>query len=184
MRTAQLLHRLFLAVRPVPPIDVQIANLAEDEAGGATRIRTDHLHTTMAITEDFPREPVRLGEALIAVGDRISAAPFDMTVDRLSGSGRSVALRPSRRIEGLHALHLQIVDGMRRAGLAVRQGWKFSPHITLFYRDGAPFSRTLPGFRWHVDELVLIHSLVGRTEHRVLGRWALGGGEDPQLPLF
>ena len=184
MDTKPLVHRLFLAIRPVPPIDVQIANLAEDEARGMTRIRTDHLHTTMAITDDFRSEPVRLGEALIAVGDRISAAPFDMTVDRLAGSRRSVALRPSRRIEGLHALHAQIVDGMRRAGLALRQGWKFSPHITLFYRDGAPFTRTLPGFRWRVEELVLIHSLVGRTEHRLLGRWALDGSGDRQLALL
>jgi RNA 2',3'-cyclic 3'-phosphodiesterase len=42
----------------------------------------------------------------------------------------------------------------------------------------------LPGFRWHVDELVLIHSLVGHTEHRVLGRWALGRNNDAQLPLL
>ena len=184
MRPTPLAHRLFLAIRPRAPVDVQIGNFADAEAHGAQRVRTDHLHATMAITDDFATAPIRLGEALIAVGAQVGAAPFDMALDRLAGSRRSVALRPSRRIEGLQALHVQIAQGMRRAGLALRAGWRFSPHVTLFYRYGAPFTRPISGFRWQVDELVLIHSLVGQAEHRVLGRWALDGHGDRQLALL
>jgi len=179
-----LRHRLFWAIRPIAPIDVQIGNFIEQLAPGAPRVRNDRLHVTMGITEDFREEPIDLAATMIEISDDIAARPFEMMVDRLAGSGGSVALRPSRRVAGLYALHDQIIDVARRARLALRRQWHFSPHITLFYRDGVPFTRNITGFRWRVDELVLIHSLVGRTEHRVLGRWALGGADHRQLSLL
>ncbi len=184
MSSAPLAHRLFFAVRPPSPLDVQIGNFAETEAGGGPRIRSEYLHTTLAISGDFATEPTHAMAGFMEAGHHIAAAPFDMTVDRLAGSRRSVALRPSRRSDELFALQRQIADVLRRIGLALRDGWGFSPHITLFYRDGVPFNRTVTGFCWRVEELVLIHSLVGRTEHHVLGRWPLRGRDDPQLSLF
>jgi 2'-5' RNA ligase len=184
MSVTPLAHRLFFAVRPPSPLNVQMSNFAGVEADGGPRIRYDHLHTTLAITGDYAAEPKHAIETLLEAGDNVEAAPFVMKVDKLAASRRSVALRPSRRIDELYVLQKQIIQAVRRLGLVLREGWSFNPHITLFYRDGAPFNRSLPGFHWRVDELVLVHSLVGLTEHHVLGRWPLRGRDDPQLSLF
>lgn len=179
-----LRHRLFWAIRPTAPVDTQIGNFVEQLAPGMPRVRNDRLHVTMGITEDYPEEPTDLAATMREISDDIAARPFEMMVDRLAGSSGSVALRPSRRVTGLHALHDQIMAVTRRARLALRRQWHFNPHVTLFYRDGAPFTRDITAFRWRVDELVLIHSLVGLTEHRVLGCWPLRGHDDPQFSLF
>jgi 2'-5' RNA ligase len=179
-----LVHRLFWAIIPVTPFDVQIGNFIEKFAPGARRVRNDRLHVTMGITEDFPDEPTELARTMLDISDDIAAQPFDILVDRLTANEGSVALRPSRRIGGLYALQDQIMDVTRRAGVTLRRQWHFNPHVTLLYRHGVPFSRDIEGFRWRVDELVLIHSLIGLTEHRVLGRWQLRGRDDPQLSLF
>ncbi|MDB5708450.1 MAG: 2,5 ligase [Sphingomonas bacterium] len=182
MERTILCHRLFWALVLRKPIDAQIINFTEEVAPGFPHMRKDRLHVTMGLIPDFPEDPVAPAAKVRGISDEITADPFEMIVDRLSGNGGTLALRPSRRIEGLFALRGQIVDVARRAGVALRQS--FNPHITLAYRDGVPFTRTIEGFGWWVDELVLIHSLVGLTEHRILGRWPLRGRDDPQLSLF
>jgi 2'-5' RNA ligase len=45
--------------------------------------------------------------------------------------------------------------------------------VTLGYREGRPFSERVDAIGWRCTEFVLIHSVVGRTEHHVLRRWPL-----------
>jgi len=45
-------------------------------------------------------------------------------------------------------------------------------HSTVTRTDCQP----VEPFEWTVREFVLIHSLLGRTEYRVLGRWPLAAG--------
>jgi 2'-5' RNA ligase len=63
----------------------------------------------------------------------------------------------------------------------MRADWSFSPHVTLVYRDGEPVTRLVEGFAWSAREFVLIESLVGLTQHHLLGRWTLSA---PQPSLF
>ena len=61
------------------------------------------------------------------------------------------------------------------AGIGKYVRSSFKPHVTLLYDDGhVPPQTSLP-IGWTVDELVLIHSLVGQSRHIVLGRWPLQG---------
>jgi 2'-5' RNA ligase len=55
-----------------------------------------------------------------------------------------------------------------------RRGARFSPHLTLVYRNRANFTIAMEAASWTVTEFLLIESLVGWTEHKVRGRWALG----------
>lgn len=52
----------------------------------------------------------------------------------------------------------------------------FTPHVILL-RDNyrVPEQRIEP-IEWTVREVVLVHSLLGRTTHRHLARWSLGDG--------
>lgn len=110
-------------------------------------------------------------------GEAVAAAPFDLTLDRLSGGQRTVALRPAHSAPPLRALHAAIARAMSEQGVAMRPGWQFNPHLTLVYRDGENVARPTDAFGWPVREFVLIESLVGLTRHDVLGRWPLQAPE-------
>ena len=146
--------------------------------------RAEHLHLTLNILDDFPGFPEQVAERLIEVGAAVAADPFGVTLDEAAGSTRSIALRPRRRNVALHALSQRIGAALSDAGIAQRESYRFSPHLTLSYRSGQPFSRTIEPIGWRVDEFVLVHSLVGRTRHEVLGRWSLRGIDPDQYRLL
>lgn len=169
------LYRLFFALQPPPIVARQIDHFAHELAPDARRILIDHQHVTMGISADWPDYPYEQIKALRRAASGIDADPFDLWLDRFNQGGRSAALRPSRSIDGLKALQQQVAMTMKRAGVMSRPDWSFSPHQTLFYRDGRPDQRAIAGFGWRVDELVLICSHVGRTRHQAVGRWPLTG---------
>jgi 2'-5' RNA ligase len=183
MATRSIRHRAFFAFRPGSRVSAQISNMVEEIAPGLPRVANEYFHSTLGITNDYKTLPTQIVDDLRSIGDEISADPFDVTVDRLSGSQGSVALRPSRSNPAWRNLQAPIEKAMLRAG-ALRDGWRFSQHITLYYRSGTPFSQIIGGYDWPVEELLLIHSRIGAGEHRVLGRWPLRGRDDPQLNLF
>jgi len=134
-------HRLFFAL--VPPIVLarQVANAAAwfDDAG--TPVAADRLHVTMFILADRHRVPPSLIAALCGVGSAIAAAPIRVVLDRAGGGENSIALRPSRRIAALDALHREIGRLCAAAGIEPSANYAFNPHMTLGYRDGRPFTR-------------------------------------------
>ena len=50
----------------------------------------------------------------------------------------------------------------------------FEPHVTLAYIDKYLRSEPVEAVGWMVEDLVLIHSLMGKTQYIELGRWKLG----------
>lgn len=178
----QPLYRLFFAVKPPPVVTRQIDHFAEGIDPTPQRIRPEHQHVTLGITADWENYPYERIKALRRAAAGIMAEPFDLMLDRLNMGGRSAALRPSHAVAGLKALQGEVADAMRRANVMPRPDWSFSPHQTLFYRDGPPDQRPIDGFGWRVDEVVLICSHVGRTRHELIGSWALKG--NGQYSLF
>lgn len=176
------LYRLFFALKPPPVVARQIDHFAETLAPGQPRILIDHQHVTLGITSDRIDYPYEQVKALRRAALSIAAEPFDLILDHLSYGARSVALRPAKAIAGLKRLQDQVVTAMRRAEVGERPGWSFSPHQTLFYRDGRPDQQRIDGFGWRAEELVLVCSHVGRTRHETLGSWRLEG--DGQYRLF
>ncbi len=170
------LHRFLFALMPPPEVARRLYALSPDFRD---KVRPERLHMTLAITDDFPVVPDGLPSALQQAGGFVFTQPFDLTLDRRKGSKRSIALRPGRAIEGLSELHRQLAAGMRRAGIAMRDEWAFSPHVTLAYRPGEPFVTPTRPVSWRATQFVLIESLVGLTVHRELGRWPL----DAPAPL-
>ena len=174
-------YRLFFALKPSPIIARQTDHFAETLGGGERRIRPEHQHVTLAVTADYVEYPYAVIKALLRAGTTVEAEPFDMRLDRLSFSNRSAALRPSRSLPLLNQLQKSIIDAMRGAGVALRPGWTFSPHQTLFYRDGPPAQQSIDGFLWSLDQFVLVCSHVGRTRHDILGTWTLNGDGQYEL---
>lgn len=181
MRT-DTLYRLFFALKPSDIVARQTDHLADTLGGGERRIRLEHQHVTLAVTTDYVEYPYAVIKALLRAGTAIVAEPFDMRLDKLSFSNRSAALRPSRSVPLLNQLQRSIVKAMWGVGIALRPGWSFSPHQTLFYRNGPPSHRSIDGFSWSLDRFVLVCSHVGRTRHDILGTWTLEG--NGQYVLF
>ncbi len=178
---APMAHRYFFALLPDEVTARRIHAFAEGQFGAKGLVRTDRLHVTLAITADFDASYPVLVDALRRAGDVVSAPPFDVAFGQLSGGRRTVALRPIRNVPPLRVLQAAIVRAMAAQGVPMRADWTFNPHVTLVYRDGEPITRLVEGFAWSAREFVLIESLVGLTQHSVLGRWTLS---TPQPSLF
>lgn len=167
--------RLFFALIPPEREARRIMAFAEQILGdGWQMMAASRLHVTMAIGEDYGREPPDLADRLRTVGDRVAVAPMDLRLDRLTISHRSASLRLSKTCPPLTALHRAIMAAWPIRSIALKAGWRFSPHVTLAYREGnAPVSRPVEPFGWRADRLALIRSHVGRTWHEPLGAWPL-----------
>jgi 2'-5' RNA ligase len=94
-------------------------------------------------------------------------------MDRMTGSARSVVLRPSERIGALFDLQARLAATIARVDRLRGQPYRFSPHLTLVYRKGEAFDWEVEPISWQADELLLVHSKVGLTQHIVCGRWPL-----------
>lgn len=165
-------NRLFYALRP-SPLARNLIGVQRDRLGLAeTIVENDRLHITLGITEDFARQPYAEAKALIEIGAAISAGPVPVRLDRVSGSNETIALRPSRQITTLTELGHKLQHALARARL-LRKAWDFHPHVTLLYRKGRPFTRTIEPIGWDATDFVLIHSILGEHRHIELGRWPL-----------
>lgn len=180
----QLAHRYFFALLPDEVTGRRIHAFAERELGGKGLMRPERLHVTLALTADFDAPYPALAAALRRAGDAVAAAPVPLVLDRLSAGQRTAALRPAHDIPALRALQAEIARAMAREGVPMRRDWRFSPHVTLAYRDGEPVQRRSEDFGWTARDFVLIESLVGLTRHCLLARWPLEPARDPQGRLF
>lgn len=169
-------HRIFFALQPSPSTRHAVHRLSLT-LGAGRRLRPEHLHMTLAITEDFAEPPRSLMDRMRRIPGELPLTPFEMVLDRVTGSGSSLALCPSEKPWQLKLLQLQLQKALVFSGIR-RTGWRFNPHVTLLYRDGLPSLKLVAPISWRVDELVLVHSHVGLTRHDIVERWPLlpGGG--------
>lgn len=166
------LHRLFFAVRP--PEAARPYFLDEQRYfGPGLPVREEHLHITAVISNDYAVYPSAVEKRMISVGKSVVAERFPIILDQVAASGHSVVMCPSEPLRSFVGLYRLLVLGMMRIGVPIRAGWRSSPHATLLYRRGKPFRFSIDPMSWMVNEFVLIHSHVGFTEHRELGRWPL-----------
>jgi RNA 2',3'-cyclic 3'-phosphodiesterase len=165
-------HRYFFCALPPAPVARQIGTVRDGLDHGGTIVADGRLHVTLGITNDFPEHVPQLADQLLAIGASIEAEPCRVSFDQLSGREGTIALRPSKASPGLSRLHREITNAMNFKGV-LRDGWQCRPHITLAYYDRHEFIAPSPKFEWEVSELVLVHSLLGKTRHLVLGRWPL-----------
>ena len=174
--------RLFFAVMPPAPLAGRIAEFAgtlrEDFAlRGKTR-PTSHLHVTLHHLGDFAGVPQQKVEAARTAAARVAMAPFEARFDRVGSFGGRAGKHPFVLLgadddgDGLRGLHARLGERLAAAGLGRRER-AFVPHLTLLYDARTVPPQPVEPLAWPVQEFLLIHSLLGRTEYRVLGRWSL-----------
>jgi RNA 2',3'-cyclic 3'-phosphodiesterase len=107
----------------------------------------------------------------------ITLAPFEIGWDRvISFAGRNadperdncpIVLRAADGVAELTALRQRLAAAMERAGIKSPRNTRFTPHITLLYDRPHEISVPVDSIRWTVRELVLVHSLLGKTRYEL-----------------
>ncbi len=141
-------------------------------------LATERFHVTLHHLGDYAGLSQGLVDAAREAGAAVATPPFDVLFDR-AGSfvgrprNRPFVLRGSDGVAALAAFQQSLGTTMKNAGLWRRVESHFTPHVTLLYDDRFVEEQPVEGIGWTVHELVLVHSLLGRTEHVVLDRWPL-----------
>ena len=98
---------------------------------------------------------------------------FRVAFDRV-GSFRNgaVVLRGDESLIGLEVLQQRVSDAFDTRPHAARA---FTPHVTLLRDAKRVEEHDITPIEWTVKEVVLVHSLLGRTTHRHVARLPLVG---------
>jgi 2'-5' RNA ligase len=162
--------RLFVSLRPSRDA---LAHLGAALAGHRTG-RPEQWHVTLAFLGEVARPEV------LYDGLRTAAAGTPSFELHLAGSGtfdraRVVWAGVAGDLDRLGALAAQVQQSCREAGVPLERR-RFRPHLTIG-KTGRVGPRLLAGYRgpaWVVDEIELVHSVLGRdVTHTVLERFPL-----------
>lgn len=176
--------RLFFAVYPDAQAAQRIIELAQS-VRAAHRLRGNPLHADRVhVTLHHLGDHAGLPESLVATASEVAASlavqPFEVSFDCVASFPGRARKRPCvlRSGEGdsnapLFALQTSLGEGLHAAGLGRYVERRFTPHVTLLYDEHVLAPEAVAPIAWNTCEFVLIHSLLGKTEHRVLGRWNL-----------
>ncbi len=117
-------------------------------------------------------------ESASAAAAQVAAAPFEVTFDRAESFRNSTGIYPFVLLgepgaTPLRALHTALGAALKKNGLGGATQGDFKPHVTLL-RDTlrVPPAPVVP-LPWTVRDVVLVHSLLGKTTHIHLARWPL-----------
>ncbi|NQD38644.1 2'-5' RNA ligase [Permianibacter sp. IMCC34836] len=174
-------ERLFLALQPPAQMWPALRQLEQQQRQlhglQGTALRDEHLHITLQHLLDHEALPddwiARAGVAVESVERHKLALRFDrvMSFARRTDN-RPFVLLAQEGLQPLLGLQRALGEAMKRVGF-LQVDRSFTPHVTLLYdRQQVPLQAIEP-LQWQAQEMVLIHSLLGRTQHRVLARWPL-----------
>ena len=182
MSAAPLTDGLFLALFPDAPACARIGDLTQrlrDKYALTGRPHAaDRLHVSLHGIGEYPSFPNEVAARAIKAAAAVAIAPFEIAFDRvMSFSGKPGQLPLVLRGEGVAELiAFQKILGvaMQKAELS-RAKAHYAPHLTLLYDARRVEEQPIETIRWIVREFVLVHSLLGRSVYKSLGRWPLRG---------
>ncbi len=175
-------HRLFLALIPDESVRIRLAAVTDALKTRCPELRARWVnparyHATLHFLGDHSMLRPDIVAATKAAAGSIRMAPFGWTLDHAAGfHGRQppCVLRSSVIPEPLQQLWQDLRRGLLLAGLGGHLERTFTPHVTLAYSRGMLLQpTTIEPVTWQVDQLALVHSMTGRSNHEVLACWPL-----------
>lgn len=178
--------RLFFAL--FPPADVaenissQLHRICESAGINGRAVRTERLHLTLHHLGDFSGLPADTLRQAISAGEALAALPVEVMLDKVScfdsNPRKPMLVLTGGDNEALRGLQQQLLQCLGRYLPRFKPSANFTPHVTMLYGDPAQGSmrhaeQIIEPIRWRATEMVLVHSLLGKTEHRHLARWPL-----------
>ena len=178
--------RLFLALQPdaraAEAIGHHARHLQQQYALHGREIPPERLHITLHHLGDHAGVPRNLVQQVEQLAASFSAGGlgvgFGVTFDRVlsfarPGRQQPLVLTGGAGLDSVRDFQRQLGQAMTQAGLGKQVDRTFTPHVTLLYDKLTVPEHAVPTVAWQVQEWVLIHSLLNRSTHRVLGRWPL-----------
>jgi 2'-5' RNA ligase len=164
--------RLFLAV--VPPADVaeRISRLARHLRIGhdltGRPLEAEHFHVSLCPLGEGVGVPADIVATATERAGRTAMPSFKVAFDRV-GSFRNGAfvLRGDESLIGLEILQQRLSDSLDGRPQPARS---FTPHVTLLRDRHLVPEHDIEPIEWQVKDVVLVHSLLGKTTHRHLAR--------------
>lgn len=132
------------------------------------------LHTTVCHFGHYGHIPDAVAAAR-EIGQEVAVRRSEIILDQYGSffhpsNANPFVLAASRTSDSLKLLNKELVRKVRRLGLECPTG--INAHATLLYGSQlAPFTELAPPIIWPFDELVLIMSRRGTTEHVIIDRW-------------
>lgn len=174
--------RLFFALMPDAAAIAQAAGVADTLASAhglsGRRLAPGHLHVTLDHVGDFVGLPADVVGRAKAAGAGLRHAPVALRFDRAGSFVRRqrtlpLVLRGSGQVIPVIAFQHALGVAMARQGFRHLPSAHYTPHMTLLYDPRYVEAKAVTPVEWTAREFVLIRSLIGKSRHEVLGRWAL-----------
>ncbi|PDS80703.1 2'-5' RNA ligase family protein [Rhizobium sp. L43] len=174
-------HGLFFAICPPDAVEQQAASIADDyrkafSLSGKPRLTT--LHVTITSVGEYKQLPEDIVFAARRAAATAESAPIAIDFDHIMSFRQSEALvvYGEGGLKALTRLHVQLGISMHNLGLPHNIKRNFTPHMTLLYDPKiVPTAALNKPVSWTASEFLLIESLLGETEHRIVDRWPLLG---------
>jgi len=172
MATACPTDRVFIGAFPDAGISRDIADLGwhlRDVHGLTGRpLKARHVHSTLwHIYDGFFAPPPELIDGVTRRLASVEMPAFRVSFNRaMSFRNGAFVLCGDDGVAGLEMLHEQLKSALIVERMALVAS-SFTPHVTLLRdRRFVPAHEIIPPIEWEVTEVVLVHSLLGRTTHR------------------
>jgi hypothetical protein len=162
-------YRYFVTCRPDPTTRTVLAALGR---AAGQRLCPDYHVTFCVIAESLERDPsIREQVGFALAGGLLYSAPIPF--GRVVSGPRGAMIKTIGRHDELQDLYAEVVRRLGSVGIEAKcREAGFHPHSMLGY-DSCNFKPFIIARHWVPEELLLIESAVGLTQHRVLGRWSL-----------
>jgi 2'-5' RNA ligase len=144
-------------------------------------LQPGRMHVTLAMLGNVRREaPSGLIDMAKRVASRARFGAFDALFDRATTFMSNKPTRPvvmlgGKGVSSFVALHRSLGVLFGEAGLTRGPAADFTPHVTLLYDRLVVPPQPIEPVSWRVTDFTLVRSLLGRTIHVPLERWALSG---------
>jgi RNA 2',3'-cyclic 3'-phosphodiesterase len=164
--------RLFLAIVPPAEVAERIARLTRHlKIGHELRgkpLQPEHLHVTLCHLGDGVGIPKDVVAMATERATSIAMPSFKVGFDRVgSFKNGAFVLRGDESLIGLEILQQRLSDSFDGSPQRARA---FTPHMTLLRDAHRVPDHDIEPIEWEVKDIVLVHSLLGRTTHRHLAR--------------
>jgi len=135
-------------------------------------LRPEHFHVTLCHVETGIGLTPGIVDSAKTCAAGVAMPSFRVSFDRAeSFRNGALVLRGDDGTIGLDILQQRLSDALEGEP---RKARPFTPHVTLLRDNHRVPEQRIEPIEWTVREVVLVHSLSGRTTHRHLARWPLG----------